>query len=319
MRHFTRAHTRSLLTVTAMFICAASVAAAATFNKHPLRRLTIVVSPTGSAIVHVRPGNLSCTRRCVMRFRRQVRLRLTVTAHDGARFAGWSGACSGRTACVFRLKRSERVTARFVAQEAPPPPPASLGSWNSHVNCGAVATSLPALLGALVSGAGGALESGGAFQPHLRGDTQRHLLNPPCALGKEPTFVQIDGLVVGRDWGPVHGDGDYTGTLADPQAPAITNAFMKAIHAEIDATWIKAGVAPAHLSAAGSKVDVQGFVYWDPGHVGERFHNYSGWELHPLTAWRTSSGSSNPARARAAIAPAGAPAPYRLEEDENGG
>jgi hypothetical protein len=40
----------------------------------------------------------------------------------------------------------------------------------------------------------------------------------------------------------------------------------------------------------GTRVDVQGFVYWDPDHVNAAFHFYSGWEIHPLSAWRVSTG-----------------------------
>jgi hypothetical protein len=29
------------------------------------------------------------------------------------------------------------------------------------------------------------------------------------------------------------------------------------------------------------------FVYWDPEHTDEEWHSFSGWELHPLAAWRT--------------------------------
>jgi hypothetical protein len=292
-------------------------AAAAAFSTAPPRRLTVSVVPSQLGSVRVLPGRRNCVTRCTLAFPRGTVVRLVPLRRTGARFLGWQGGCAGRSACRFRLRRSLRVTARFAAAQEQPPS-GSLASWNPHVACKAVKTTLPALLGAQVSALGGALEAGGAFQPHLRGDTQRHLPQPPCILGTEPTFVQIDGLVVGRDWGK-SSDGDYTGTLADPGAPSITNAFMKAIHTEIDGTWVKAGVAPAHPPAAGTKIDVQGFVYWDPGHVGERFHNFSGWEIHPLSAWRLSSGTTNRAQALAAIAPAGAPSPHAQQEDGNDG
>src|SRR5207244_8863837 len=31
---------------------------------------------------------------------------------------------------------------------------------------------------------------------------------------------------------------------------------------------------------------VQGFVFWDSDQVNASDHNFSGWELHPLTAWK---------------------------------
>jgi len=61
---------------------------------------------------------------------------------------------------------------------------------------------------------------------------------------------------------------------------------MKTIHVEIDGTWFEAGVAPPLLPPLGTRIDVQGFVYWDPDHVDRPGHSYSGWELHPLAAWR---------------------------------
>jgi hypothetical protein len=35
-------------------------------------------------------------------------------------------------------------------------------------------------------------------------------------------------------------------------------------------------------------INVQGFVFWDPGHTGAAWHHYSGWEIHSLTGWRRS-------------------------------
>src|SRR5205807_5068978 len=40
--------------------------------------------------------------------------------------------------------------------------------------------------------------------------------------------------------------------------------------------------------------DIQGFVYWDPNnndHFADEWHSYSGWEIHPLTAWRIANTS----------------------------
>src|SRR6266571_1756786 len=37
-----------------------------------------------------------------------------------------------------------------------------------------------------------------------------------------------------------------------------------------------------------SLIDVQGFVFWNPA-LNNSSHNFSGWELHPFTAWREST------------------------------
>jgi hypothetical protein len=312
LRQFIQGHIRPLGTVLIGLAFAASVAAGATLAKHPTRRLTVVLTPSHLGTVRIAPGGKTCSGRCVVRYRKGTRIRIRVAQLKGATFAGWSGACSGDALCRLRLSRARRVVAHFAAASP-------LSSWNPHTACTAELTTLPTIIGSVVGPYGGALEPGGAFQPHLHGNADRHMLNPPCAVGTEPTFVQINGVIVGKDWDPVRSDGDYTGTLADGSRPDITNAYMKAVHAEIDGTWFKAGVAPLDLPPAGTKVDVQGFIYWDPGHATERFHNFSGWELHPLSAWRISQGPNNRAQSLGAIFPAGAVSPGIQREDGNSG
>jgi len=72
------------------------------------------------------------------------------------------------------------------------------------------------------------------------------------------------------------------------------------MHLEFDHDWMAAGYCGittatcnnstlAGLVQPGSPstlFDFQGFVYWDPEHVTSQTHSFSGWELHPLTAWR---------------------------------
>src|SRR5207245_940767 len=76
------------------------------------------------------------------------------------------------------------------------------------------------------------------------------------------------------------------------------------IHSEIDHDWKAAGYCGAgttcdpstlasQTSYASTKIDVQGFVYWDPGHLSAGYHNYNGWEIHPLTAWRLHQSTPN--------------------------
>jgi hypothetical protein len=207
-----------------------------------------------------------------------------------------------------KVDRARSTTARFA--------PTTTASWNPHVACKATQTTLPALLGTQVGANGGALEAGGAFQPHLAGDHQRHLLSPPCFIGNESTFVQINGLVVGGGWGTVP-DGDYVGALTDPSRPDITDPYRKSIHAEIDGTWRKAKVAPPLMARGGTRVDVQGFVYWDPGHVDSAFHYFSGWEIHPLSAWRVASPPSNEFERRWDMFPVGTLSPNHRPDAED--
>src|SRR6266516_664337 len=71
------------------------------------------------------------------------------------------------------------------------------------------------------------------------------------------------------------------------------------IHVEIDGDWLAAGycgpgtacdnntlVKQTVQNSATTLIDIQGYVFWDKDHVADQWHQFSGWELHPLTAWR---------------------------------
>src|SRR3989449_353756 len=75
---------------------------------------------------------------------------------------------------------------------------------------------------------------------------------------------------------------------------------MHTIHMEFDHDWKAAGycgpnttcdphILAAETAADKTLIDFQGFVFWDPEHTGDASHSFSGWELHPLTAWRISN------------------------------
>lgn len=77
------------------------------------------------------------------------------------------------------------------------------------------------------------------------------------------------------------------------------------IHTEIDGDWNVAGYCGPSTTfcnnstmvqafTTGSMMDVQGFVFWDPDHLTSQWHSFSGWELHPLTAWRFHQSSMQP-------------------------
>lgn len=151
---------------------------------------------------------------------------------------------------------------------------------------------------------------------------------PACtvtnSLGTTSVFVQINGIerssLTTEDWStlydPVNGGtahssltGDTTFNLFDPAAvPNYSNSCATAtdptcygrIHAEIDHDWKAAGYCgtgtvcdnatlASQTSATSTMIDVQGFVYWDPGNLNATWHQFNGWEIHPLTAWKLSS------------------------------
>ena len=238
-------------------------------------RLRVVVTGYGT----VTAGRHVCGRRCTWSFRAGALVRVRAQPGMGTSFAGWRGACSGRTGCAIRIPARRAVQARFA-------PIRRLVSWSTHTSCTPVRTTIPELLGTQESPAHGATEEGGRFQPHFRGGAQQHQLNPACEIGGTPTFVEIDDVFISRAPNRSSDQDDST-NLTQADRPDITNPYMKMIHVEIDGTWIEAQVAPPFWpNKLGTRLDVQGFVFWDPAHLGDAWHGYSGWELHPVAAWR---------------------------------
>ncbi|MCL4437369.1 MAG: hypothetical protein M1503_05185 [Thaumarchaeota archaeon] len=148
---------------------------------------------------------------------------------------------------------------------------------------------------------------------------------PPCSIRNSKgqvvgVFVEIDGVkrakVVDEDYhstyDPINGGRsmpngkiwpDSTFNIYDPtvssgscSSPTDSNCYAR-IHLEIDSNWKAAGYCgsgtacdnaalASKTSSYSTLIDVQGFIFWDPGHELDQWHSFSGWELHPLTAWR---------------------------------
>ena len=115
----------------------------------------------------------------------------------------------------------------------------------------------------------------------------------------------------------INGGGNFSTRLCDSSGNMQTFGFhgdcggvihtacSHRIHFEIDMDWQAKGwcgpassycnnsTLPGYVASGGSggstSIDVQGFIYWDPTEVTTPGHNYSGWELHPFTAWRPSA------------------------------
>ena len=222
----------------------------------------------------------TCRSRCTWRFPRGGSKRFEARAAMGNRFVRWRGICSSRrSACRVSLQRGGALAGHFA-------PITDLTSWSSHTSCKPVRTTIPEILGTAENPNHGATEEGGRFQPHFRGGLQQHQLNPPCEIGGAPTFVEVHDVVITR--APNRsGDHDDSTNLTQADRPDITNENMKTLHAEIDGTWIDGHVAPPLWpTKLGTRLDVQGFVFWDPAHLNDAWHQYSGWELHPVAAWR---------------------------------
>jgi Divergent InlB B-repeat domain len=76
--------------------------------------LRLSVAGAGGRVT-TEPGGLACTSTCSGSFDNGRRVRLVATPAAGARFTGWSGACSGAGDCVLAMDRTKSATARFGA------------------------------------------------------------------------------------------------------------------------------------------------------------------------------------------------------------
>jgi hypothetical protein len=90
----------------------------AAFPSRPL--LTVGSSGAGSGSVTSSPAGIACTitagvtsGACSVRFPRGTAVVLSVIPASGAEFGGWSGACTGTSACTVQMTASRTVVAAF--------------------------------------------------------------------------------------------------------------------------------------------------------------------------------------------------------------
>ena len=176
--------------------------------------------------------------------------------------------------------------------------PGSLPSWNPAVSCTALLTTIEAVIGNQANSNGGATFGGGGFLP---GIPNKRSTTPPCTVNGNATFVEIHGVKFPSSYTvedcASYPNGNFCDTTFNVQDPNCANSdvYLCTIHLEIDQAWKSAGIAPGTPPVSSQLFNIQGFVYWDPNnnsHFADQWHSYSGWEIHPLTAWRLSSGST---------------------------
>jgi len=169
-------------------------------------------------------------------------------------------------------------------------------SWNTAVTCQPVIATVRDILGSQLNSNGGATFSGG----YGVSIPDKRSINPPCNVNAKQMLVEIHNVVL-IDFSAADecGDPGYsppipsaycdsTGNIEDQNDHTFgSNYNMVRMHTENDMDWKYHSIAYPD-APMGVPIDVQGFVYWDPSHVAEAWHSYSGWELHPLTAWRLS-------------------------------
>jgi PKD repeat protein len=147
---------------------------------------------------------------------------------------------------------------------------------------------------------------------------------PPCTItnshGTVALFVEVDGVKRGGitnedctgNYDTVNGGtsngGSYCDSTFNIYDPTVVPDYSTScssstdptcygrIHSEIDHDWKAAHYCGSSTTcddaALGSQttsstlIDFQGFISWDPGNLNQQWHNFNGWEIHPLTAWR---------------------------------
>ena len=87
-------------------------AVVATFTAIP-ETLSVSKSGTGSGTVVSSPAGLRCGSTCSVEFDFGTNVTLTVTPATGSYFTGWSGDCSGTSACTVSMTRARSVSASF--------------------------------------------------------------------------------------------------------------------------------------------------------------------------------------------------------------
>lgn len=79
----------------------------------PPRPMTVSVSLAGTGAGTVSGPGIACPGTCSASYAQPQMATLTATPAVGSKFAGWSGACTGTSACTLPLAVTDQVTATF--------------------------------------------------------------------------------------------------------------------------------------------------------------------------------------------------------------
>ncbi|WP_157995065.1 cellulase family glycosylhydrolase [Peristeroidobacter soli] len=110
--------------------------------------LTVTKAGAGSGTVTSTPSGINCGATCSASYSTGTSVTLTATAASGSTFSGWSGACSGTSACTVSMTVARAVTATFSSTATTFPlavTKAGTGSGTvtaspSGINCGSTCT-----------------------------------------------------------------------------------------------------------------------------------------------------------------------------------
>src|SRR5207249_409997 len=75
--------------------------------------LSVSKTGTGTGTVSSVPAGISCGSTCAFSFASSTSVTLTARASTGSTFGGWSGDCTGMSACTVAMTQARSVTAAF--------------------------------------------------------------------------------------------------------------------------------------------------------------------------------------------------------------
>jgi DNA-binding beta-propeller fold protein YncE len=102
--------------------------------------LNVLLTGTGTGSVDSSPFGISCGTVCAGEFDSGEMVTLTATAAEGSEFTGWSGSCSGVSACQVPIDEARSVGAEFTPEPPPPPPSFRLTVVKTGEGSGTVAS-----------------------------------------------------------------------------------------------------------------------------------------------------------------------------------
>lgn len=133
----------------------------------------------------------------------------------------------------------------------------------------------------------------------MPGIPNKRSTSPPCTVNGNTTFVEIHGIQMLTTTYAIedcaqYSTGNFCDTTFNAKDPNCANSdvYLCQMHMEIDQAWKSAGTAPQNPPVTTQLLDVQGFVFWDDGHLNNSWHSFSGWEIHPISAWRLSNSTT---------------------------